>query len=117
MFSPGYGTQMMLADQENSFQVRGMMNEVARSVLTSQELSTFNYYVDQYDQKTLSVDDLVTPLLHIFTTPEKVLGLVLVKQHIIICLLNLHEERNLHIRPSSSIKECVQTLLSRVHAS
>ena len=63
---------MMLADQGNSFQVRGMMNEVARSVLTAQELSTFNYYVDQYDQRALSVDDLVTPLLHIFTTPEKV---------------------------------------------
>lgn len=72
MFTPGYGTQMMLTDQENSFQVRGMMNEVARSVLTSQELNTFNYYIDQYDQNSLSVDDLVTPMLHILTTPEKV---------------------------------------------
>ena len=62
----------MLTDQENSFQVRGMMNEVARSVLTSQELNTFNYYVDQYDQKALSVDDLVTPMLHLLNTPEKV---------------------------------------------
>ena len=72
VFSPGYGTQMMLSDQENSFQVRGMMNEVARSVLTPQELNTFNYYVDQYDQNSLSVDDLVTPMLHLLTTPEKV---------------------------------------------
>ena len=72
VFSSGYGTQMMLSDQENSFQVRGMMNEVARSVLTPQELNTFNYYVDQYDQNSLSVDDLVTPMLHLLTTPEKV---------------------------------------------
>ncbi len=72
VFSPGYGTQMMLSDQESSFQVRGMMNEVARSVLTPQELNTFNYYVDQYDQNSLSVDDLVTPMLHLLTTPEKV---------------------------------------------
>ena len=63
---------MMLSDQESSFQVRGMMNEVARSVLTPQELNTFNYYVDQYDQNSLSVDDLVTPMLHLLTTPEKV---------------------------------------------
>ena len=48
------------------------MNEVARSVLTPQELNTFNYYVDQYDQNSLSVDDLVTPMLHLLTTPEKV---------------------------------------------
>ena len=72
VFTTGYGTQMMLSDQETSFQVRGMMNEVARSVLTSQELNTFNYYVDQYDQKALSIDDLVTPMLHLLNTPEKV---------------------------------------------
>ena len=77
MFTPGYGTQMMLTDQKNSFQVRGMMNEVARSVLTSQELNTFNYYIDQYDQNSLSVDDLVTPMLHILTTPEKVMFMLL----------------------------------------
>ena len=87
VFSPGYGTQMMLSNQENTFQVRGMMNEVARSVLTSQELNTFNYYVDQYDQNALSVDDLVAPMLHILTTPEKVK-----EPHTAFCVTSLHIE-------------------------
>ena len=48
------------------------MNEVARSVLNTQELTTFNYYVDQYDQHSMSVENLVAPLLDLLNTPEKV---------------------------------------------
>ena len=58
--------------QDTSIQSRGMMNEVARSVLSSQEVATFNYYVHQYEHYNLPVDDLVTPLLDLFNTKEKV---------------------------------------------
>ena len=58
--------------QTGSIQGRGLMNEVARSVLNEQELSTFDYYVTQYHQHGLSVDDLVAPLLELLNTPEKV---------------------------------------------
>ncbi len=46
--------------------------QVARSVLTSHELQTFNYYVGQYEHRGLPVDDLVTPLLELLNTAEKV---------------------------------------------
>ena len=38
----------MLKKQYRSIPGKGMMNEVARSVLSAQELSTFNYYINQY---------------------------------------------------------------------
>ena len=63
----------MLRKYETGIQSRGMMNEVARSVLTSHELSTFTYYIDQYQQQGLSVDDLTTALLELLDTPEKVM--------------------------------------------
>ena len=62
----------MLRKHETGIQSRGMMNEVARSVLTSHELSTFTYYIDQYESRGLSVNDLATALLHLLDTPEKV---------------------------------------------
>ena len=48
------------------------MDDVARSVLSTQELATFNYYLDQYEHKGLPIEDLVTPLLDLFDTAEKV---------------------------------------------
>ena len=58
--------------QERSTLGRGMMNEVAQSVLTPQELSTLSYYIEQYEQQGLPVEDLVTPLMDLLNTPEKV---------------------------------------------
>ncbi len=46
--------------------------QVARSVLSSQEHQTFNYYVSQYEHSGLPVEDLVTPLLDLLNTAEKV---------------------------------------------
>ena len=66
------GTQVMLKKQDRSIPGKGMMNEVARSVLSAQELSTFNYYINQYQSHRLPVQDLVTPLLDLLNTPEKV---------------------------------------------
>jgi len=66
------GTQVMLKKQDKSIPGHGMMNEVARSVLSAQELSTFDYYINQYRLHGLPVDDLVTPLLDLLNTPEKV---------------------------------------------
>ena len=62
----------MLLKHNTGIQGRGMMNEVARSVLTSHELSTFTYYIDQYEHYGLSVDDLATALLDLLDTAEKV---------------------------------------------
>ncbi|CAI8055161.1 Whirlin, partial [Geodia barretti] len=71
-FQKGAGTQVMLKKYETTgIQSRGLMNEVARSVLTTHELSTFNYYIDQYQERGLSVDDLATALLELLDTPEK----------------------------------------------
>lgn len=62
----------MLRKHDTGIQGRGMMNEVARSVLTSHELSTFTYYIDQYEHRSLTVDDLTTALLELLDTAEKV---------------------------------------------
>ena len=62
----------MLRKHDTGIQSRGMMNEVARSVLTSHELSTFTYYLNQYEQHGLSVDNLTTALLDLLDTAEKV---------------------------------------------
>ena len=62
----------MLRKQETGVHGRGMMNEVARSVLSPQELSTFTYYINQYEQYAISVDDLTTALLDLLDTAEKV---------------------------------------------
>ena len=62
----------MLRKLNTSIQGRGMMNEVARSVLTAQELSTFTYYLNQYQQHGLSVEDLTIALLSLLDTAEKV---------------------------------------------
>ena len=72
VFTQGMGTQVMLKKQDKSIPGKGMMNEVARSVLSAQELSTFNYYINQYQSHQLPVQDLVTPLLDLLNTPEKV---------------------------------------------
>ena len=63
---------MLKKYETTGIQSRGLMNEVARSVLTTHELSTFNYYIDQYQERGLSVDDLATALLELLDTPEKV---------------------------------------------
>ena len=67
--------------QPGSIQGSGLMNEVARSVLNSQELATFSYYVNQYDQYGLSVEDLVVPLLDLLNTPEKVRSVMKLCNH------------------------------------
>lgn len=64
----------MLRKHDTGIQGRGMMNEVARSVLTSHELATFTYYIDQYEHRSLTVDDLTTALLDLLDTAEKVHG-------------------------------------------
>ena len=61
----------MFRKHDTGIQGRGIMNEVARSVLSSQELSTFTYYIDQYEHHGLPVDDLTTALLDLLDTAEK----------------------------------------------
>ena len=65
----------MLRKQETGVHGRGMMSEVARSVLSPTELSTFMYYIDQYEHHGLSVEDLAIALLDLLDTAEKVLTL------------------------------------------
>lgn len=67
------GTQVMHGKQQTgSIQGRGLMKDVARSVLNTEEFTTFDYYINQYEQHGLSVEDLVAPLLDLLNTPEKV---------------------------------------------
>lgn len=57
---------------KSSSPARGIMNEVARSLLTVQELSSFKYYINEYEQRRVSVEDLAQALLELLNTKEKV---------------------------------------------
>ena len=70
VFATGAGTQVMLT--KSSSPARGIMNEVARSLLTVQELSSFKYYINEYEQRRVSVEDLAQALLELLNTKEKV---------------------------------------------
>ena len=59
---------------KSSSPARGIMNEVARSLLTVQELSTFKYYITEYEQNRVSVEDLAHALLQMLNTKEKVMS-------------------------------------------
>lgn len=49
------------------------MNDKAKSVLNESEWKTFNYYITQYKQHKLCVEDLAIALIDLLDTKEKVL--------------------------------------------
>lgn len=65
---------------KTSSPARGIMNEMAKSLLTASEMSTFDYYINQYETGYISVEDFTTALLQLLNTNEKVSPL--------ICMMN-----------------------------
>ena len=73
MFARGVGTQVMHKKQKvGATSSHHMMMELARNVLDGGELKTFSYYLNQYENERIGVEDLVTALLRLLDTDEKV---------------------------------------------
>ena len=49
------------------------MNENARIILNKSEMAAFTYYISQYEHEQIDVTVLVSKLLKLFNTREKVL--------------------------------------------
>ena len=49
-----------------------IMQDKAKSVLSESEWKTFNYYITQYKQHKLHVEDLAIALIDLLDTTEKV---------------------------------------------
>lgn len=64
----------MLGQQQDSLlRDRGLLKDVAQSVLTEQELAMFMYHLKQYQQYDLPVNEMLPSILALLDTPEKVL--------------------------------------------
>lgn len=57
---------------KTSSPARGIMNEMAKTVLSASEMSTFDYYINQYELGHISIEDFTTAILQLFNTNEKV---------------------------------------------
>lgn len=64
------GSQVMLT--KTSSPARGLMNNRAKTVLSASEMSTFDYYVSQYEQGHIVVEDFTMALLQLLNTNNKV---------------------------------------------
>ena len=49
-----------------------IMADLARSLLSKSEWKTLSYYLDQYEKERIGVEDLVTAMLRLLDTDEKV---------------------------------------------
>lgn len=63
---------------------RGIMNEVAESLLTKAEMTTFTYYITRYEHNQINVESLVQYLLKLLNTDKKVLSIIILIIIIII---------------------------------
>ena len=70
VFYHGAGSQVMLT--KTSSPARGIMNDMAKSLLSPSEISTFDYYINQYETGYISIEDFTTALLQLLGTNEKV---------------------------------------------
>ena len=57
---------------------RGIMNEVAESLLTKSEMTTFTYYITRYEHNQISVESLVESLLKLLNTEKKVKLIIII---------------------------------------
>ena len=57
---------------KTSSPARGIMNDMAKSLLSPSEISTFDYYINQYETGYIAVEDFTTALLQLLNTNEKV---------------------------------------------
>ena len=59
-------------DQYSGHPSLTIMKDKAKSVLSESEWKTFNYYITQYKQHKLRVEDLAIALIDLLDTTEKV---------------------------------------------
>ena len=62
--------------KKTSSPARGIMNDMAKSLLSASEMSTFEYYIEQYETGYISIEDFTTALLQLLSTNEKVSSLM-----------------------------------------
>ena len=79
VFKHGMGTQMVMKSTQVST-ARAEVNEKAQSILTEHEFSSLNYYLSQYQDNHVGVDDLVRALITILDTVEKAALLTEIRQ-------------------------------------
>jgi hypothetical protein len=82
VFKHGMGTQMVMRSTQVST-ARAEVNNKAQAVLTEHELSSLNYYLSQYQDNHVTVDDLVRALLTILDTVEKAALLTEIRQIVV----------------------------------
>lgn len=58
--------------KKNVSLAKNELNEVARSILNKSEMSAFTYYISQYEHEQIVIEVLVSKLLKLFNTREKV---------------------------------------------
>lgn len=63
---------MLGQQQDNLLRGHGLLKDVAQSVLTEQEQSLFMYYLNQYRQSNMPVNEFIPLVLTLLDTPEKV---------------------------------------------
>lgn len=51
---------------------RGIMNEIAQTLLSKAEMTTFTYYITRYEHKQIGVESLAESLLKLLNTNKKV---------------------------------------------
>lgn len=62
----------MMHEQYSGHPSLTIMQDKAKSVLSESEWKTFNYYITQYKQHKLRVEDLAIALIDLLDTTEKV---------------------------------------------
>ena len=80
-FKRDIGKQVM-HDEYSGHPTRTIMNDKAKSVLSESEWKTYNYYITQYKQHKLSVEDLAIALIDLLDTTEKVHLVYVLLSHI-----------------------------------
>ena len=63
----------MMHEQYSGHPSLTIMLDKAKSILSESEWKTFNYYITQYKQHKLHVEDLAIALIDLLDTTEKVL--------------------------------------------
>ena len=57
---------------------RGMIDSKAKAILSTNELSTLDYYITQYEQGHIAIEDFTAALLQLLNTNNKVSCLAMV---------------------------------------
>ncbi|CAG5130042.1 unnamed protein product, partial [Candidula unifasciata] len=71
IFSRGVGTQLMLTSSMGKVAQKEQIYEQARLLLNDSEHATLNYYLSEYEKKTINIRGMAHALLELLNTPAK----------------------------------------------